>query len=87
MLATAVAGLANVEALIPALKRLGAQHARYGTEEGHYDAVARALMWTLEQGLGPAFTPDTKAAWTETYAVLASVMKAGAQEMRASAQD
>jgi len=23
--------------------------------------------WTLEKGLGPGFTPEVKAAWTETH--------------------
>ena len=34
-----------------------------------------ALLWTLEQGLGPDFTPDVKAAWTTVYTVLATTMK------------
>lgn len=85
MLATAVAGLTNLEALIAPLTQLGARHAAYGTQDAHYDAVGRALLWTLEQGLGPAFTPEVKAAWTDVYAVLASVMKSGAQETQASA--
>ena len=31
-------------------------------------------MWTLEKGLGPAFTPQVKEAWTGAYTTLASVM-------------
>ena len=31
---------------------------------------------TLEKGLGPDFTPEVKAAWTETYTALAGVMTA-----------
>ncbi|HET7228867.1 MAG TPA: hypothetical protein VFJ16_02565 [Longimicrobium sp.] len=39
------------------------------------------LLWTLEQGLGAAFTPQVKAAWVEAYTLLATVMKrAGAGE-------
>jgi len=26
---------------------------------GDYNTVANALLWTLEKGLGPAFTPPT----------------------------
>jgi hemoglobin-like flavoprotein len=85
MLATAVAGLTNIEALIAPLKKLGAQHATYGTKDEHYDAVASALLWTLEEGLGEAFTSDVKAAWTDVYLVLASVMKSSAHERQASA--
>jgi nitric oxide dioxygenase len=36
--------------------------------------VGGALLWTLEQGLGNAFTPPVKEAWTVTYQTLASVM-------------
>jgi nitric oxide dioxygenase len=36
--------------------------------------VGAALLWTLEQGLGDAFTPDVKAAWTEAYSALCGVM-------------
>jgi hemoglobin-like flavoprotein len=41
----------------------------------HYDTVAAALLWTLEQGLGDGFTPDVREAWTTVYGVLATTMK------------
>jgi hemoglobin-like flavoprotein len=37
------------------------------------------LLWTLEQGLGDALTPDVKAAWTSVYGVLAATMKDAAK--------
>ena len=40
----------------------------------HYAPVGAALLWTLEKGLGPDFTPEVKAAWTDTYTALAGVM-------------
>jgi hemoglobin-like flavoprotein len=40
----------------------------------HYAPVGAALLWTLEKGLGADFTPEVKAAWTETYTALAGVM-------------
>jgi len=43
--------------------------------------VGHALLWTLEQGLGAAFTPDVRAAWTRVYGLLAETMQAGAAEM------
>ncbi len=39
------------------------------------------MLWTLEQGLGDAFTPDAKAAWTEVYTILSTVMKDAADRM------
>src|SRR5262245_52044761 len=63
MLTLAVKGLDRLEALLPALTALGRRHAGYGINEHDYETVGEALIWTLEQGLGPSFTPDIRAAW------------------------
>lgn len=49
----------------------------------HYDTVATALVRTLGQGLGEAFTPQVKDAWVETYGVLAKTMKDAAATVEA----
>ena len=74
MLGTAVANLHKLETILPAVKALGERHKGYGVTVDHYAPVGAALLWTLEQGLGPDFTPDTRAAWTEAYTALAGVM-------------
>ena len=76
MLATAVGNLHQLETILPAVKELGQRHKGYGVTTAHYAPVGAALLWTLEKGLGPAFTPEVKAAWTETYTALAGVMTA-----------
>jgi hemoglobin-like flavoprotein len=81
MLATAVTNLHQVEKIIPAVQDLGRRHAGYGVTARHYEPVGAALLWTLEQGLGPAFTPQVKEAWTVTYATVAEVMKTAAAEV------
>jgi nitric oxide dioxygenase len=73
-----VGGLDNLEALVPAVEAPGARHATYGTTAAHYAPVGEALLWTLGQGLGDAFTPEVEAAWTKVYGVLAATMQAGA---------
>jgi hemoglobin-like flavoprotein len=78
MLATAVTNLHQAEMIIPAVEALGKRHASYGVTAAHYEPVGAALLWTLEQGLGPDFTPPLKAAWTETYMTLAGVMQRAA---------
>jgi hemoglobin-like flavoprotein len=78
MLATAVTNLHQVEKIVPAVQDLGKRHVGYGVTDKHYEPVGAALLWTLEKGLGPDFTPPTKAAWTEAYMTLAGVMKAAA---------
>jgi len=40
--------------------------------------VGAALIWTLSQGLGEAFTDEVETAWVETYNTLATTMKAAA---------
>lgn len=77
-LALAVAGLTNLDKILPALDHLGRRHLQYGCTDEHYDIVGEALIWTLEQGLGASFTEPVRAAWVTTYGLVAQVMKAAA---------
>ena len=81
MLASAVRGLSDANALIPVLTALGRRHNGYGVVDAHYTTVAEALLWTLEQGLGEAFTPEVREAWIAAYSMMASVMQQGAREV------
>ena len=76
MLATAVNSLHKLDTIVPAVQDLGRRHKGYGVTAEHYTPVGAALLWTLEQGIGDAFTPEVKGAWTEAYGALAGVMKA-----------
>jgi hemoglobin-like flavoprotein len=78
MLTLAVKGLNRLEQLVPVVEDLGRRHVGYGVEDRHYETVGEALLWTLEKGLGPAFTPETKEAWVTVYGLLATTMKAAA---------
>jgi len=80
MLAAAVGGLDDLNALVPKVKALGARHADYGVTVNHYAIVGDALMWTLDRGLGEAFTSDVRSAWAKVYGVLAGTMQVGASE-------
>jgi hemoglobin-like flavoprotein len=60
MLTAAVKGLDRLEQLVPVVEELGRRHATYGVTEAHYDTVAAALLWTLEIGLGRAFTAEVR---------------------------
>jgi len=83
MITVAVRGLTRLDELAPAVEALGNRHAGYGVTDAHYDTVATALLWTLEQGLGEGFTPDVRDAWIETYTILATVMQNGARQSAA----
>jgi len=85
MLTAAVKGLPRLDRLIPVLEDLGRRHANYGVVDRHYEIVGEALLWTLEKGLGSAFTPAVKDAWTTVYGVLAATMKAGVAQQLAEA--
>lgn len=74
-LAVVVRGLDRLDTLVPAVEALGRRHGAYGVQDAHYDTVAQALLWTLERGLGEAFTPAVREAWTDAYTLLATVMK------------
>lgn len=77
-LSTVVNALSDVQSVIPALQGMARRHVGYGVRAEHYDTVGAALLWTLETGLGPAFTPEVKAAWTTAYTTVAGVMKEAA---------
>lgn len=71
----AVRGLSRLDTIVPAVQQLGVRHAGYGVKDEDYDTVAAALLWTLGQGLGEAFTDDLKQSWTDAYTLLATTMK------------
>jgi len=79
MIGVAVSKLGEPEVLIPALQSLGQRHAGYGVRDAHYDAVGVALLATLRQGLGVAFTDEVEEAWIGVYGVIASTMKEAAK--------
>jgi hemoglobin-like flavoprotein len=73
-LTVVVKSIDRLDQIVPAVQALGRRHAGYGVREEHYATVGAALLWTLEQGLGEAFTPAVRDAWTGAYGTLASVM-------------
>ncbi len=81
MIGTAVNGLNNLEAIVPAVQNLGRSHVGYGVEDSHYDTVGSALIYTLETGLGESFTSEVKDAWVEVYTLLATTMKDAASKV------
>ena len=80
MIGSALGLLDRPAALLPVLRTLGARHAAYGVKEQHYDTVGAALLKTLAQGLGAAFTGETRDAWAELYGVIGGTMLQGARE-------
>ena len=73
-LAVVVNGLGNLESVLPAASALAKRHVGYGAKAEHYPVVGAARLWTLEKGLGDAWTPETAAAWTAAYGALSGFM-------------
>jgi nitric oxide dioxygenase len=80
MLRTAVAGLDNLDTLVPTVTALGRRHAGYGLKAQHYVLVGSALLWTLEKALGETFTSEVKDAWASAYILLWTTMTDAASE-------
>jgi len=74
MLAAVVSGLSNLETILPAASALAKRHVAYGAKAEHYPVVGATLLWTLEKGLGEAWTPELATAWTDVYGVLSGYM-------------
>ena len=82
-LAIVVNGLNNLDTILPAASALAKRHVSYGAEAAHYPVVGQALLWTLEQGLGPSWTPEVATAWTGAYTTLSGFMISEAYEKAA----
>ncbi|SDG55860.1 Hemoglobin-like flavoprotein [Pseudomonas benzenivorans] len=78
MIGVAVGKLSDLPALVPVLQHLGRRHKDYGVVDAHYATVGGALLLTLSQGLGDAFTDEVRDAWTTAYGLLASTMSEAA---------
>ena len=79
-LAIVVKSLDDLAVVVPAVEMLGRRHVGYGVQVEDYAIVGEALLWTLEQGLGEAFTPEARDAWAGAYGVVSTVMIAAAED-------
>lgn len=76
----AVEGLGRLDEIAPFLVKLGGRHVRYGVRPEHFAIAAEALLWTLEQGLGEAFTHDVRDAWVAAWNLIADAMLTGMRQ-------
>jgi hemoglobin-like flavoprotein len=73
-LAVVVRNIDRLDQIIPEVEALGRRHAGYGVRADHYQTVGLALLWTVKQGLGDAFTEETGHAWADGYRRVSSAM-------------
>jgi hemoglobin-like flavoprotein len=76
MLSMFVRGLDDDDpAVTEAIRASGRRHAGYGVVYSDFDAVGEALIWTVEDLLGPRASPEVRDAWVEAYRSLAGTMR------------
>ena len=71
------------KAALPALTKLGRNHASIGVQAGHFNHVRAALTDVLRQGLGEHFTFEVEGAWMAAFDVLANAMLDGMAQVSA----
>ena len=50
----------------------------YGVEDRHYAVAESALLWTMEQALGEAYTAEVHEAWSAACRALTTIMREAA---------
>jgi len=60
----------DVELLTEVLIELGRTHAKFGVDASFYPPMGTALIATLSEHLGQAFTDETRIAWLEIYGAM-----------------
>jgi methyl-accepting chemotaxis protein len=77
--------LRDLDAIVPALRALGARHLAYGVRPEHYPVVAAVLVAAMAEVAGPAWQPRYERAWSAALAVVSGAMLEGANGARDAA--
>ncbi|AKF03610.1 globin domain-containing protein [Sandaracinus amylolyticus] len=83
-LAAVVDRLEDAPWLVETLGAMGAKHVDYGVTEEMYGWVGDALLRTLAEVAGDAWTPELEAAWAAAYGAIRDLMLAGASRAQAA---
>eukprot|EP00992_Anisonema_acinus_P007808 TRINITY_DN3800_c0_g1_i1.p1 TRINITY_DN3800_c0_g1~~TRINITY_DN3800_c0_g1_i1.p1 ORF type:complete len:293 (+),score=35.04 TRINITY_DN3800_c0_g1_i1:56-934(+) len=78
MLGCAIGVLPDLQALVPALQRLGRRHLAYNVVPRHYDVMGKALLDALAEEIGPLFTTEDRTNMSKVYGLFSKAMKDGA---------
>lgn len=74
MLSVIVGRLDNPNDMLNDIAAMARRHVHYGVKPEHYDQVGKALLWTLENGLGKDWNGELKQAWSSCYNMIATTM-------------
>ncbi len=78
-IAAIVGALDERELFQSIISHSGRQHARFGVSPSHFVVFGEALIWSLEQQFGSAFTPELRDAWVALYDLVRNEMICAAQ--------
>eukprot|EP00930_Biecheleria_cincta_P077404 TRINITY_DN6469_c0_g1_i1.p1 TRINITY_DN6469_c0_g1~~TRINITY_DN6469_c0_g1_i1.p1 ORF type:complete len:380 (-),score=89.18 TRINITY_DN6469_c0_g1_i1:120-1259(-) len=74
---SAVAGMHDLQMLVPMLQQLGMRHLGYGLEPHYFKVAEKVLIEALKFNLGDIFTKDVEMAWVMVYGIMTSTMLSG----------
>ena len=74
IVAAIVGALDNPALLQSIISHTARHHARFGVSSSQYAAFGKALIWSLEQQFGSAFTTELRQAWIELYETVQTEM-------------
>lgn len=77
-----VAGLHDMNKLVPQLTQLGMRHAGYGLKMEYLYVAEQVLILTLKDALGQVFTKEVEFAWTMVYSFMTATMICGLRAMQ-----
>ena len=63
----------NLEAILPAVKKIGKSHVNTNVKPEHYPIIGQNLLAAIKEVLGDAATDEVINAWEEAYGVIAKV--------------
>lgn len=72
--------LRNLDAVVPALRAMGARHVGYGAQPEHYVVVGSTLIGAMAELAGEDWRPVYTEAWSVAFSLVASTMIEGAAE-------
>ena len=72
-LAIIINSLDKLDVLIPLVEGIGKRLTALGVKKSDYPVFGKALLWTLDKGLGSPLIPDTREAWRSVYGDLSKI--------------
>jgi hemoglobin-like flavoprotein len=74
MLSVIISKLDKLNEITGDIKVMALKHEGYGVKPQHYRLVGKALLWTIERGLGNDWNDKVKEAWFACYTKIAETM-------------